>query len=90
MSRRPGDATQGGHGDEPVVVARFHHRHQAELARGFLADADIPATLTADDGGGAFGAPLTFSQGSFATLRVRPRDREAAERVLRDAGVLEE
>lgn len=90
MSSRRGGPDEPGDEGELVVVARFHHRHEAELARGFLSDAEIPAALSVDDGGGAFGAPLTFSEGSFATLRVRPGDREAAERVLRDAGVLEE
>ena len=73
-----------------MVLARFAHRHQAELARGFLSDAGIASVLTVDDGGGAFGAPLTFSPGSFATVRVRQEDVERAREVLADAGVLEE
>lgn len=69
-----------------VVVATFPHRHQAELARGFLSDAGLPAAVTADDGGGAFGAPLTFSRRSFATVRVNAGDAPEARRLLREAG----
>jgi len=76
--------------DETVVVATFGHRHQAELARGYLTDAGIPATVSADDGGGAFGVPLTFSPSSFAIVRVRAEDEAPARRVLGDAGLLEE
>lgn len=76
--------------DAPVVVARFLHRHQAELARGFLEDAGIPSVLTVDDGGGAFGAPLTFTPASFATVRVRPEDGQRAREVLEEAGLLDE
>lgn len=76
--------------DPTVVVATFHHRHEAELARGFLTDAGIRAVVSADDGGGAFGAPLTFSRGSFARISVRSEDRERARIVLRNAGLLEE
>lgn len=69
-----------------MVVATFPHRHQAELARGFLADAGLPTAVTADDGGGAFGAPLTFSRRSFATVRVKAGDAPEARRLLREAG----
>lgn len=72
---------------ETEVIATFLHRHEAELARGFLTDAGIAAAVTADDGGGAFGMPLTFSRSSFATVRVRSEDAERARRVLRDAGL---
>ena len=72
-----------------VVVATFNRRHEAELARGFLAEAGIDAAVTADDGGGAFGVPLTFSPSSFATVSVRREDEEDAREVLRDAGILE-
>ena len=34
-----------------VVVARFTYRHQAEFARGFLADAGISARVMSDDAG---------------------------------------
>lgn len=69
------------------VVATFMHRHQAEFARGFLTRAGIAAAVAADDGGGAFGVPLTFSRSSFATVRVRSEDAECARQVLRDAGL---
>lgn len=71
---------------ETVVVATFPHRHQAELARGFLTDAGLPAAVTADDGGGAFGLPLTFSRRSFATVRVAAGVAPEARRLLREAG----
>lgn len=74
---------------ETVVVATFHHRHQAEMARGYLEHEDIPAVVTADDGGGAFGMPLTFSLDSFATVRVRQQEAEQAREVLENAGLLE-
>ena len=72
-----------------VVVATFNRRHEAEMARGFLSEAGIDAAVTADDGGGAFGVPLTFSPSSFATVSVRREDEEDALEVLRDAGILE-
>lgn len=75
---------------DTVVVATFAHRHEADLARGYLEDAGIPAISTADDGGGAFGVPLTFSPESFATVRVRLEDEERARQVLADAGLLRE
>lgn len=71
------------------VVATFQHRHQAEMARGYLEHEDIRAVVSADDGGGAFGAPLTFSSESFATVRVRAEAADRARRVLADAGLLE-
>lgn len=73
-----------------VVVATFNRRHEAEMARGFLVEAGIDAAVAADDGGGAFGVPLTFSPSSFATVTVRAEDEEEARRVLEDAGFLEE
>lgn len=76
--------------ERTVVVATFNRRHEAEMARGFLAEAGIDAAVAADDGGGAFGVPLTFSPSSFATVTVRAEDEEEARRVLEDAGFLEE
>lgn len=73
-----------------VVVATFTRRHEAEMARGFLTEAGIEATVSADDGGGAFGVPLTFSPSSFATVSVRREDEREAREVLRDAGFGEE
>lgn len=76
--------------ERTVVVATFNRRHEAEMARGFLVEAGIDAAVAADDGGGAFGVPLTFSPSSFATVTVRAEDEEEARRVLEDAGFLEE
>ena len=73
--------------EETVVVATFHHRHEAEMARGYLRQAGIPSVVSADDGGGAFGAPLTFSPSSFATVRVRTSDADEARDVLADVGL---
>lgn len=73
---------------ETVVVATFLYRHEAEFARGFLTDAGIPAVVSADDGGGVFGAPLTFFRNSFAQVAVRREDEDEARRVLQDAGLL--
>lgn len=80
----------GSRSDRTVVVATFHHRHEAEMARGYLEDAGIRAAVSADDGGGAFGVPLTFSAASFATVRVIEDDARAAERALREGGFLEQ
>lgn len=74
---------------DTVIVATFQHRHQAEMARGYLEHEEIPAVVTADDGGGAFGAPLTFSPQSFATVRVRAEEADRARSVLEDAGLLD-
>ena len=76
--------------ERTVVVATFNRRHEAEMARGFLVEAGIDAAVAADDGGGAFGVPLTFSPSSFATVTVRAEDEEEARHVLGDAGFLEE
>lgn len=73
--------------EETVVVATFLHRHEAELARGYLRQAGIRSVVSADDGGGAFGAPLTFSPSSFATVRVRSSDVAEAREVLAAAGL---
>lgn len=80
----------GSGSDRTVVVATFGHRHEAEMARGYLQDAGIPAAISADDGGGAFGAPLTFSEASFATVAVMEADAADAERLLREGGFLED
>lgn len=74
---------------DTVIVATFHHRHEAEMARGYLENEDIRAVVTADDGGGAFGAPLTFSPESYATVRVRADQADRARVVLEDAGLLD-
>jgi hypothetical protein len=68
---------------ENIVVARFHFRHDGEIARGFLEDADIPAALFIDDAGGAE-PNLAFV--SPARLVVRAEDAERAKEILWNAG----
>ncbi|HET7692374.1 MAG TPA: DUF2007 domain-containing protein [Gemmatimonadota bacterium] len=41
-------------GDVPVEVARFHWRHEAEMALGILEDEGIPGAVLADDVGGVY------------------------------------
>ncbi|MEQ1855019.1 MAG: hypothetical protein ABL963_01035 [Longimicrobiales bacterium] len=51
----------GNAAEREVILARFGHRHEAELAAGFLEDAEIPYRLQIDDAGGVdFGT--TFSR----------------------------
>ena len=71
---------------DTTAVARFNHRHEAEIARGFLEESGVTAIVRADDGGGAFGVPLTFSLGSFAEVLVAGEDAENARQILSDAG----
>lgn len=73
--------------DDLTPVASFNRRHEAEFARGFLEDAGIDSVLSADDAGGA---DMGLSFARQVRLLVRPGDREEAEEVLRDAGVLDE
>lgn len=73
--------------DDLVPVATFDRRHQADFARGFLEDAEIDSVLSADDAGGA---DMGLSFARQVRLLVRPGDREEAEQVLREAGVLDE
>jgi len=66
-----------------VEVARYLHRHEAELAAGFLEDAGIRTVVQADDAGGyEFG--LAFARP--ARLLVRPEDVAVARVVLSDTG----
>lgn len=65
------------------IVAAFPHRYQADLAAGYLKDADIPVVVFADDGGGAY--PL----GTGAQVVVPTEEAERAREVLVRAGVLE-
>jgi len=86
-SSQPSDSPDSGADRDPVVVARFNYRHQAELAHGYLVDADIEAGLFVDDAGG-MEVGLAFS--NPARLVVRPTDAERARDVLRDAGLLDD
>ena len=72
--------------DIQVLVARFNTRPEADIAKGFLDDAEIGSVVRADDGGGAFGAPLTFSMDSFAEIVVLGEHAEEARQLLLDAG----
>lgn len=71
-----------------AVVATFRERHTAELARGFLEDADLAAVVAVDDAGGSL-AGLTLSGGAARVL-VRPEDVTRAREVLAEAGMLTE
>ncbi len=72
--RHPDDADE-----REVILARYWHRHEAELAAGFLDDAGIPYRLQIDDAGGVdFGT--TFSRPPV--LWVRAADETDAREVL--------
>lgn len=82
-------ADEGGRGDDPVdeapvEIGRFRYRHEAELVRGYLEDAGIPASVIADDAD-----QIQFGKGfaSPARILVRARDAEAAREVLRRSGI---
>ena len=70
-------------GTDPVVVARFGYRHEAELALGFLEDSGISAALFVDDAGGAE-VGLAFA--NPARIVVAREGAEAARKILRAAG----
>ncbi len=69
-----------------TVLARFHYRHEAELAHGFLESAGMDSILHIDDAGG-MDVGLAFV--NPARLVVRVEDEERARQVLVDAGMLE-
>ncbi len=69
-----------------TVVARFHYRHEAELARGYLESAGVDSALLIDDAGG-MDVGLAFV--NPARLVVRDEDKQRARGVLVDAGMLE-
>jgi Putative prokaryotic signal transducing protein len=70
---------------DTVVLARFNHRYEADIAKGYLSDAGIDCVVSADDAGGA-------DMGLAFTRRVRlivlAEDELRAHQVLDDAGVL--
>ena len=72
--------------EDVVAIARFNFRHEAEIAQGFLESEGIESFVRADDGGGAFGAPLTFSMDSFAELFVAAENAERAREIIEEAG----
>ena len=59
-----------------VVLARFHYRHEAEFAAGFLEEAGIPYRLQIDD------PAIGLSIGQDATIWVRGIDERRARDVL--------
>jgi hypothetical protein len=65
--------------EEPVVVATFAFRHEAEFALETLRAAGIEAMLVADDAGGAY-AGLSLS--GPARILVRAPDGERARALL--------
>ena len=69
-----------------TVVARFHYRHEAELAHGYLDSAGVDSALHIDDAGG-MDVGLAFV--NPARLVVRAEDEERAREVLVDVGILE-
>ncbi len=69
-----------------TVVARFHYRHEAEMAHGYLESAGVDSALLIDDAGG-MDVGLAFV--NPARLVVRDEDKQRARGVLVDAGMLE-
>ena len=69
-----------------TVVARFHYRHEAELAHGYLKSAGVDSALHIDDAGG-MDVGLAFV--NPARIVVRAEDEERARQVLVDAGMLD-
>jgi ribosomal protein L21 len=72
---------------ETTVVARFHYRHEGELAHGYLDSAGVNAVLLIDDAGG-MDVGLAFV--NPARIVVRVEDEARARAVLLDAGMLED
>jgi len=70
---------------DTTIVARFHYRHEGELAQGYLRDAGVDAALFVDDAGGA-DCGLAFV--NPARLLVRTEDEEQAVELLQDLGML--
>lgn len=68
---------------EVIVIARFHYRHEAEMASGYLQNAGIPAALFMDDAGGS---QVGMSFVSPGRLVVGSQDRLGAIEVLEAAG----
>ncbi len=69
-----------------TVVARFHYRHEAELAHGYLESAGVDSALHVDDAGG-MDVGLAFV--NPARIVVRAEDEERARQVLVDSGMLD-
>lgn len=69
---------------EPVLVAQFANRHEAEIALGYLKDAGINAALFVDDAGGAYFG-ISFS--SPARIMVPAEQVDEAQSILESAGI---
>lgn len=70
-----------------ALAGAFRHRHEAEMAAGFLEDAGIEAAVIVEDAGGAY-AGLVMSP-SPARVLVRPEEARRAREVLREVGLRE-
>ena len=69
-----------------TIVARFHYRHEAELAHGYLETAGVESALLIDDAGG-MDVGMAFV--NPARLVVRVEDESRARDVLTDVGMSE-
>ena len=69
--------------EQPVEVARFRYRHEAELAAGYLRDAEIEVGVFMDDAGGAHGGMAFAAEGR---LLVGASERDRAVEILRSVG----
>ena len=69
-----------------TIVARFHYRHEAELAHGYLESAGVESALLIDDAGG-MDVGMAFV--NPARLVVRVEDESRARDVLIDVGMSE-
>ena len=67
--------------DATTVVATYPARHYAEMAKDFLADHDIVASVVADD----VHVPLQLTEG--VRLLVMQSQAEEAHRALEEAGL---
>jgi hypothetical protein len=65
---------------ELVTVKTFSSRPEAEIAKGILVANKIPAIITADDGGGMYAIPITFSAG--VEVKVHEKDVKLARELL--------
>lgn len=69
---------------ELVTLKTYSSRHEAELAKGFLASQGVNAVVSGDDYGGIHPG-LSFSTG--VRLSVSEEDVETARRIFQEAGL---
>lgn len=67
-----------------TIVARFHYRHEAELAHGYLETAGVESALLIDDAGG-MDVGMAFV--NPARLVVRVEDESRVRDILIDVGM---